>query len=236
MILAVETSAKSGSAALVDENGIVGEFFINTTLTHSQTLMPMVDNLLKNTGTDINDVSAFAVSKGPGSFTGLRIGIAAIKGMAFALSKPCVAVSTLETVAQSLICENAVICAVMDARRNQFYNAIFSAQYGKINRLTDDRAIMYDKLLKELQEEYYDKHIVLAGDGTNLAFSLMNGNGVQLKKAQTQLMYQRASSVGILAIEKAKKGEFITSSELRAEYLRLPQAQRELNNRKGECL
>lgn len=223
-ILAVDSSAKACSVCLIDDNKILGEFFINTALTHSQTLVPMIDSVLRNTSTDISAVDAFAVSAGPGSFTGVRIGVAAIKGMAMPLNKPCYSVSTLEAMAYNILNENVVICAVMDARCKQVYNALFRVKDGKIERICDDRALSIDDLFDELKS--FDEKIILIGDGAELCYnSFKELNNVYL--APENIRYQRASGVAFCSLSK----EPMSSTELMPTYLRLPQAERELKKR-----
>ncbi len=224
-ILAVDSSAKACSVSLVDEDKILGEFFINTSLTHSQTLVPMIDAVLKNTSTDIKSVDAFAVSAGPGSFTGVRIGVAAIKGMAMPLDKPCYSVSTLEAMAYNLRGENCVACAVMDARCNQVYNALFLIKNGKITRLCDDRALSIDELAEDLKS--YNGKTVLVGDGAQLCYNSYKELSLDIELAPEQQRYQRASGVAFAALTK----EPMTAESLMPTYLRLPQAERELKKR-----
>lgn len=225
-LLAIDSTAGPASAAIYGDGKILGEFFINTKLTHSVTLMPMCDALLKNTMTDIKEIDAFAVSAGPGSFTGVRIGVAAVKGMAQALNKPCVSVSALEAMAQNLKNTECTVCAVMDARCKQFYNALFESKDGRITRLTEDRALSFENLAKELEK--LSGRIILTGDGSDVAFGLMSGRLPRLETAQEQLKYQRASGVCFAATQKYIQGQTLTAAELQPVYLRLPQAQREL--------
>lgn len=225
-LLAIDSTAGPASAAIYEDGKILGEFFINTKLTHSVTLMTMCEALLKNTMTDIKEIDAFAVSAGPGSFTGVRIGVAAIKGMAQALSKPCVSVSALEAMAQNLKGTDCAICAVMDARCGQFYNALFESKNGKITRFTVDRALSSEDLAEELEQ--FSGRVILTGDGSDVAFSLMSDRLPQLETAQEQLKYQRASGVCFVAAHKYEQGQTVSASELMPVYLRLPQAQREL--------
>lgn len=231
IIFAADTSAKSASVALVEDGVIKGEFFINTMLTHSETLMPMADTLFKSVRIEPKNVDYFAVNSGPGSFTGLRIGIAAVKGMSFALNKPCVSVSTLESMAYNISADDAVICAVMDARCNQVYNAIFNVFGGKIERMCDDRALQTDELADELSKT--DKKIILVGDGARLCFDKMSQSLKNLELASENVLYQRASSTAFAAKKLIEKGEVVTSSQLMPKYLRLPQAQRELLAKKN---
>ncbi len=225
-LLAIDSTAGPASAAIYEDGKILGEFFINTKLTHSVTLMTMCEALLKNTMTEMKEIDAFAVSAGPGSFTGVRIGVAAIKGMAQALNKPCVSVSALEAMAQNLIGTDCVICAVMDARCRQFYNALFESKNGQITRLTADRALSSEELAQELEQ--FSGRVILTGDGSDVAFSLMSDRLTRLEAAQEQLKYQRASGVCFVAAHKYEQGQTLTAAELQPVYLRLPQAQREL--------
>ena len=149
LLLAFETSAKAASVALFDDRKLLGEQYQNTGLTHSQTLMVMAEDLLKQCGKTVADITAVAVAEGPGSFTGVRIGVAAAKGFAWGGQLPCYGVSTLEAMAESLGIYEGYVCPCMDARRSQVYNALFRAENGKLTRITEDRAIA----LKDLKEE-----------------------------------------------------------------------------------
>lgn len=224
-ILAVDSSAKACSAAIVEDKKVLGSFFINTALTHSQTLVPMIDAVLKNTSTDLSSVDAFAVSAGPGSFTGVRIGVAAVKGMAMPLNKPCMSVSTLEAMAYNLLNESCIVCAVMDARCNQVYNALFEISGGEISRICADRALSIDELSEELKT--YDKKIVLIGDGAELCYNSYKENINNVFLAPENVRYQNAVGVAFSAFDK----EPITAEKLMPSYLRLPQAERELKKR-----
>lgn len=229
LILGLESSAIAGSCALCEINGdktqVIAESFINTKQTHSQTLMPMAENMMKSVGVGFDKLDRVAVTSGPGSFTGVRIGVAAAKGLGYALNIPCVGVSALHTVALGLGGFEGVICAVMDARRSQFYNALFMAKGGKPQRITPDRAISAEDLETELLE-YHDK-IYLAGDGAELAARLLARADAEI--APPALRFPRASSVCIASQEY----EAVTAAELMPVYLRLPQAERERLEREG---
>ena len=225
-ILAIDSSAKAASVAIIEDKKLLGEFFVDVGLTHSQTLMPMVEDTLKNTNLKISDINAFAVSVGPGSFTGLRIGIAAIKGMAFADEIPCIEVSTLYSMAYNFIDENAIICAVMDARCNQVYNAVFDVCDEKITRLTPDRTISIEELYFELGK--LEKKVILVGDGAVLCYN-KNKNNLNLHLAHENKRFQRASSVAFAAYDTyLNDNATISSADLVPKYLRIPQAEREL--------
>ncbi len=225
-ILSVDSSSVSASVAITENGVTLAENFINNGLTHSQTLMPMVEKTLNEANMSVKDIELFAITNGPGSFTGVRIGIASVKGMADALGKKCVAVSTLETIAEPLKNEDYIVCAVMDARCNQVYTAIF--QNGK--RLCEDKAVLIDDLGNELKN--YKKKVVFIGDGSVLCYEKLKDVVTDCELVDKSIRYVHASSIGRLAEEKVKNGELPTeSAKLVPFYLRLPQAERELNNK-----
>ena len=228
-ILAFDSTATSASVAVFDDENLTGEFFINTKQTHSQTLLPMAESLLKNTNVDVKDIDLFAVNTGPGSFTGVRIGVAAVKGMAMALNKPCVAVSTLDSMAYNLIDVDCTAVCVMDARCNQVYNANFQINNGKAEKLCEDRALSTDELTAELSSVQGD--IILVGDGAKLCYDKMKEAIPNIKIASVQNRYQKASSTVLVALDLYSKGQTLTAEELMPYYLRLPQAERELKKR-----
>lgn len=233
-ILAFDSSAVSASVALVEDGKLLGETYLNVGLTHSATLMPITQQLLQASDCKLEDIDALAVSAGPGSFTGLRIAVSCVKGIAAALDKKCIAVSTLEAMAYNLLPTGEyTICAVMDARCKQFYNALFKVQNGEITRLCDDRAIMVDKLGEELKNISGD--IVLVGDGAALACSLIGEENENVKLPSDNQRFQKASSVAAAAIKKYNNNETISAAALMPSYLRLSQAERELiAKNKGE--
>ena len=165
-ILAVDSSAVTASVCLSEDRKICGEFFVNTRQKHSRTLMPMLENLLQCTGVSLAEIDLFAVSEGPGSFTGVRIGVSCVKGLAMPFDKPCVGISSLEAMARNLTATEGILCAVMDARCGQVYNALFSCEGGVLRRLTPDRAIAMEDLAVECST--YQKPIYLVGDGAEL--------------------------------------------------------------------
>lgn len=234
-ILALDSSATAASVALLEDNFVLGEFFVNTKYTHSQTLVPMIENLLDVTCVDIKDIDLFSVNVGPGSFTGIRIGVSAVKGMALALGKPCAPVSTLLSLAYNLKNYEGIICACMDARCNQVYNALFKASGGKIKRLTDDRAILIDDLEQELKE--VSNKIILVGDGAILCYNKLHKLLPCIELSDDNNRYQRASSVAKIAFEDYNCGKSVSAAELLPKYIRMPQAERELKKKlsvKGE--
>lgn len=230
-VLAMDTSAKAASVCLAEEDKIIGEFFINTGLTHSQTLAPMTEQLCKNAGVPLDKIDAVAVNAGPGSFTGVRIGVAAAKGLAFANSLPCVAVSTLESMAYNLLGCDGIVCALMDARCGQVYNALFRVTGSTVERLCDDRAIALTDLQAELCER--SEKIILVGDGASIGFKSLAELPCDVRLAPMNKVNQTAASVALAAFERLKAGETCTPAALMPIYLRLPQAQRELNKKMG---
>ncbi len=232
-ILAVECSATPASAAILDGKKLVASAFVNVKLTHSQTLMPMIENLLKSAKLNINEIEGFAISNGPGSFTGVRIGISAVKGLAAAKKLPCAAVSTLYAMTQNYSDTDCIVCAVMDARCNQLYNAIFDITDGKITRLCEDRALMCDELLEEIKNlsQNQDKCVIIVGDGAEIFYKAANGIE-KVKKAHPSREFQNAVGVGYAALESFESGNTLSPNELLPFYLRLPQAERELKMKK----
>ena len=238
-ILAIDTSASPVSAALLSDGKLLGEFYLNIKTTHSQTLMPIVSALLSSSGTDIKDIDVFAVNAGPGSFTGVRIGIASVKGMAMPFDKPCAQVSTLESMAYNMPYSDGVVCAVMDARCNQVYNALFRLSDGKIERLTADRALSIDELADELS--HYNETVYLTGDGAELCSVKFDGRLSNVTLTPINIRFQHAYGTAVVAEKMAAENRLCTSAQLMPVYLRLPQAERELkarlaknNNKKGE--
>ena len=167
-ILALETSAKAVSAAVTEDGKVLCSGYQDTGLTHSRTLMPIVEAMLKNTGLTVQDCDAVAVAAGPGSFTGIRIGVSAAKGLAFAADKPCAAVSTLEAMARNVAHMDALVVCAMDARRSQIYNALFTSEHGRLTRRTPDRAIGLAELAEELRSEPLP--LVIVGDGAVICY------------------------------------------------------------------
>ena len=225
LILAFETSAKAASVALLDEKKLLGESYQNTGLTHSQTLMVMAQDLLKQCGKTVSDVTAVAVAEGPGSFTGVRIGVAAAKGFAWGGQLPCYGVSTLEAMAESLGVYQGYVCPCMDARRSQVYNALFYVNCGKIQRVREDRAIALAELKEELKT--LEGPIFLVGDGSNLTHNTLSEEIPNLVLPPEHRMHQRATGVAILAAKKIAAGESGDGNALTPNYLRLSQAERD---------
>ena len=225
LLLAFETSAKAASVALFDGSKLLGESYQNTGLTHSQTLLVMAQDLLNQCGKKPTDVQAVAVAEGPGSFTGVRIGVAAAKGFAWGKDLPCYGVSTLESMALGLGAYDGIICPVMDARRNQVYNALFDASQASVSRITPDRAISLEDLGAELKNA--KKPIFLVGDGSILCYDTLKDTVANLVMPAEHRMHQRAVGVGHAALQKIAAGETGDGNALTPNYLRLSQAERE---------
>ena len=225
LILAFETSAKAASVAILENGKLLGESYQNTGLTHSQTLMVMAEDLLKQVGKTVDDLTAVAVAEGPGSFTGVRIGVAAAKGFAWGREIPCYGISTLEAMALSLGAWEGHVCACMDARRNQVYNSVFYVNHGELERFSDDRAISLADLKNEL--EHMDGPIFLVGDGAELTYKTLSPDIPNLILPPEHRRQQRALGVALLAEAKAKAGESGDGNGLTPNYLRLSQAERE---------
>lgn len=225
LLLAFETSAKAASVALFQEEKLLGESYQNTGMTHSQTLMVMAQDLLKTAGKTAQDVTHVAVAEGPGSFTGVRIGVAAAKGFAWGSEIPCCGVSTLEAMALGLGVYDGYVCPVMDARRSQVYNALFDANQEALERITPDRAIALEDLKMELKA--LEKPVFLVGDGSNLCYHTLLESVPNLVMPPEHRMHQRAVGVGLLALQKIAAGESCDGAALTPNYLRLSQAERE---------
>lgn len=222
-VLGIDSSATAASAAIITDGKLVSEVFSDTGLTHSQTLLPMIENCIKMANISINDINLIAVANGPGSFTGVRIGIATVKGIAFTNNIPCAEVSTLESMAYNLSVFEGVICSVMDARCNQVYTAFFENVDGcKVNRLSDDSAISIVELGQKIKD--FGKSVILVGDGAEICYNKLKDEMDNMFIAPLNIRKQRASSVALCALEKESK----SAKEIAVNYIRLPQAQREL--------
>ena len=225
LILAFETTAKSCSAAIHDGTKLLAESYQNSGLTHSQTLMVMAEDLLKVCGKSAADVTHLAVAAGPGSFTGVRIGVSAAKGFAWGAELPVYGVSTLQAMALGLGVMDGHICCCMDARRNQVYNAVFLAEGGRLTRICEDRAIALADLKTEL--EHIDGPIYLAGDGAALAHKNLSAEIPELILPPEHRLHQRAGGVALAALDAISRGEPGDGAALQPNYLRMSQAERE---------
>ncbi len=224
-ILSVDTSAVCASVAVVEDGRIRAQSSTNAGLTHSRTLLPMIDSLLQNSETPLDSIDCFACAVGPGSFTGIRIGIAAIKGLCDGTGKQALAVSTLEGLAYNLLGQNALACAVMDARCNQVYTALFEIQGDTVTRLTADAALKIEDL-GTLLEQYSGKRIIFVGDGAEKC-----AQSLPYPAAPALTRFQNAASVALAAERSFDEGKLLDAQQLLPVYLRLPQAERELRAR-----
>lgn len=224
-ILGLESSAVAASVAVSEDGALIAQSYQRSGLTHSRTLMPMCRDLLENCGLTLGEMDVVAVAAGPGSFTGLRIGVATAKGLAWPGDKPCAGVSTLEAMAWPLAHLEGDLCAVMDARRHQVYNARFQAEGGRLLRLCPDRAISIDELAAELLSR--EKTQILVGDGAELCYNELTKRGLPVRLAPPHLRWQSAWGVARAAEELARTGGLVTAAELAPVYHRLSQAERE---------
>lgn len=226
-ILSVDSSAKIASVALLEDKKLLAEYSLNNGNTHSETLLPMAEILLGAFGLTAKDIDLFACSAGPGSFTGVRIGAATVKGLAFAMNKPCVGVSTLQAIAQNAAIIQGLICPVMNARRSQVYTALFRSDGEKLTRLMPDSALAISELDDILAQ--YGEAVTFCGDGYDITLDA-------LKKTKAlftpeRLRHQSACSVAEVAYEEYLNGNYGSDSELSVDYLRPSQAERERNER-----
>lgn len=232
-ILAVDTSANVASVALLCSGKLMGEGMLNNKKTHSEKLMPMIDTILKDSDTDITDIDLFAVANGPGSFTGLRIGVSTVKGLAHAVNKPIVGISTLEGLAFNLFDTGGLISPIMDARRSQVYNAAYRWENGVFKEVIPPRAIALEDCINDFKNE---KKVYFLGDGAAVHKDKIYGQmGERAVFVPANSINQRASSLAVLAEKKAMEGKTDDYISLMPFYLRKPQAEREYEEKhKGE--
>ena len=221
-ILALDSTAVAASVALCEDEALLGEYTIRNGNTHSETLLPMVESILHFFGLTPNDVDLFAASAGPGSFTGVRIGAATLKGLAFATEKPCIGVSTLEALARNLDSVNGIVCPVMNARRKQVYTAVFRIENGKLTRLLEDSALPLTELDEILRA--YGEPIHLVGDGYEISIEALT---CPLAVTPERLRHQSAYSVAQAALAAYRSGVRTSDVEMAPTYLRPSQAERE---------
>lgn len=228
-ILALESSAKAASAALGEDGKMLAQYAQSSGLTHSRTLLSMAENMLRDLEMTMDDVDAVAVAAGPGSFTGIRIGVAAAKGLCWGADKPIIGVSTLEAMAHHLEDrEDCIICPVMDARRAQVYNAKFESHGGKLTRLCEDRAISLAELIAEAAKD--GKTYFFVGDGADLCFEAFGKESLPAALAPEPIKLQ--SAWGVLKAACLKQPQ--PAEDLVPNYLRLSQAERERLAREGK--
>ena len=231
-IIALESSAVTAGVAVAEDEKLLAQSFQNSGLTHSATLMPMAVHLLENTGLTLEEMDVVAVAAGPGSFTGVRIGVAAAKGLAWPGDKPCAPCSTLEAMAWQCAHVEGEICAAMDARRNQVYCARFRAEGGNLTRLTPDRALGLDRLSEEIRAS--GKPQTLVGDGAHLVRRALEERGLPCLLMPPHLLYQTAWGVARCALRMARAGELVSAAAMVPSYHRLSQAERERLEKLGE--
>ena len=230
-ILAIESSSLVASAAIVDDDILVAEYTVNHKITHSQTLLPMIDEILRMTHTDKHSLDAIAVSGGPGSYTGLRIGSATAKGLGMALDIPLIHVPTIDAMAYNAYGYNGLICPIMDARRSQVYTGIYEFADGRFNILLENSAITFDELMEKLDAiDKIGRKVMFIGDGISVFKDRINEhfNGTGYEFAPASMNRQRAASVAVLGEIYYKEGKTEPASEHLPDYLRLSQAEREL--------
>ncbi len=232
-ILAFDGTAKAATVALTDCDRTLGYYTVDNGLTQSELLLPMAENLLSSLKLTFSDVDIFATSVGPGSFTGVRIGVSLVKGLAFGKNIPCVGVSTLEALAENLKPLKGILVPCMDARRGQVYSATFRSDGENIERLTEDRAIALSALAEELRE-YRDECIYLSGDGYEVARRALLSDNIPLSATPELLILENAVSVAKVAKRSYERGEAVSDSELSPVYLRMPQAERERLEREAQ--
>ena len=231
-ILGIDTSAKTSSVGICEDNQIIDELFLDKGLTHSETILPMIDEILTRNGLSLDDIDALSVNNGPGSFTGIRIGVAVVKGLAFDKDIPCYEVSTLDSIAYNCRDKNGLVVAVMDARRNQVYNANYQVIDGKAEKIKDDRSILIKDLYIEILE--YDGDVFVIGDGQDKVKEFFEDNNMTKDNFYYPDYYnnlQKCINTALIAydcLENKKSGEEILPS-----YLKLSQAEQELRKKRG---
>ena len=227
LILALDSTAQVGSVALCQDETLIAEYTINTGHTHSETLLPMVESVLKIAGYTVDDVELFVCTAGPGSFTGVRIGASTIKGMAFGKGKPCIGVSTLEALALNGVMLKGILCPAMNARRQQVYNALFDCNGASLSRLCEDRALAITELGEELNATYPDTPVYLVGDGANLVYDALHETmGERLILLPERLIHQSGYNTAMAGLRLYREGVRATDAELAPVYLRPSQAER----------
>ena len=224
--LAFDSTAKAASVAVCDGERLLGLYNIDNGLTQSELLLPMAENLLHSLKLSFSDIELLAATTGPGSFTGVRIGAALVKGIAFGKNIPCVSVSTLEALAENAKGLRGIIVPVMDARRDQVYTAIFTSDGEELKRAMPDSAISTSELAEALRA-YGEHQIYLVGDGYATAKRGLSANGVNTENTPELLITENAYSCAIAAQKKYALGEYTDDKKLAPTYLRLPQAERE---------
>ncbi len=225
-ILALDSSGLVASVALLEDENLIAEYTVNYKKTHSQTLLPMLDEIVRMTETDLHSIDAIAIAKGPGSFTGLRIGSATVKGLGLALDKPIIGVPTIEGLAMNLYGTDALICPLMDARRNQVYTGIYRFQTGKLQVIKDQVPVGIEEIVDALNQ--IGQKVIFLGDGVPVYHDIIEKQiSVSHEYAPANMNKQRAASVGVRAFDYWNKGIYTDSDSFTPDYLRLSQAERE---------
>lgn len=229
-VLAIDSSSTVATVAIVEEEKIIGEYTINNKITHSQTLLPMIDDMFKVSEIELESVDAIAITSGPGSFTGLRIGSATAKGLGQALNKPLVEVPTLEAMAYNFFDTDKLICPIMDARRSQTYTAVYKIEGEELKTIMEGTAIFIEELVTKLNE--FGEDVIFVGDGIPVFKEYIEANlTAKAIFAPAHLNRQRAGSVGALALKYLEAGKTVTASEFRPDYFRKSQAEREMEEK-----
>ena len=233
-VLGIDTSSLATSVAVIEDNKLICEYTINTKKTHSQKLMPMIENMLNISDLNINDIDLIAVCEGPGSFTGLRIGSATAKGLGLALNKPLIHIPTLDGLAYNLYGNTGLVCPIMDARRNQVYTGIYRFEDGEFQVVEEQMAISVQELIEKLNQ--YGEQVTFLGDGVPVyKASLVEGIKQACHFAPAHMNRQRAASVATLALKYYEEGKTETAEAHRPDYLRLSQAERERAEKDANC-
>lgn len=232
-ILALDSSGLVASVALLEDDNLLAEYTVNYKKTHSQTLLPMLDEIVQMTDTELSSVDALAVAKGPGSFTGLRIGSATVKGLGLALNKPIIGIPTVEGLAMNLYETDAVICPLMDARRNQVYTGIYKFQNGTLQVVKDQIPLGVEEIIEALN--LLGQKVVFLGDGVPVYKYIIEKNmEVPYSFAPAHVNKQRAGAIGVRAFEYYRQGLYSSAAEFEPDYLRLSQAERERMEKEKE--
>ena len=231
-ILSIESSTSSASCAILEEDKLLGEVNLNGKKQHSVILMHLIDNLLKDLKLSLDDIDAFAVSSGPGSFTGLRIGMATAKGLASATNKPFIGVSSLDALAFNLAYTDGIVCPIIDALRDNVYTALYSFKNGKLERLTDYMAIHIDDLISTIKNGNYDS-VSFVGDAIPKFKEKLSSSFEKVNFAPNNVNLARASSLGELGLSRIKKGLADDPLTFAPIYLRKSQAEREYEEKMG---
>lgn len=229
-IFGIDTCCMAATAAVITDDRLAAQVVQNNKKTHSQKIMPMIEFMLREADMSVGDIDCFAAATGPGSFTGVRIGVATVKALAHAVDRPCAAVSTLHALANNTACFDGIICPILDARRGQVYNALFRG--GSMERMTEDRALSMAKLCEELKET--NERIIFLGDGVSVfEDEIKRELGGRAEFAQRMQRMNLAASVAEIGYEKFIRGDVCGYAELKPDYHRLSQAERERNERMG---